>query len=183
MAAAAKSLRRQRCTGGQRKIPTRPNRAAMTVRRSLLSGLLLGVLVLAGCGGGGGGGEERLTKEEWIAQADAICKRAAQEIDALGTPQSLDEVAELAAKASEIGRRELGEIRALQPPEEDEATIEEMLALSDQLIDIGEKIGAAAEEGDLAEVQKLLQEGEPINDQADQLAQDYGLEECGQEGE
>jgi hypothetical protein len=42
-----------------------------------------------------------------------------------------------------------------------------MLDQSEELIDIGERIGEAAEAGDIAEVQKLVQEGEPINDSTD----------------
>ena len=57
-----------------------------------------------------------------------------------------------------------------------------MLDQSEELIDIGKRIGEAAEAGDIAEVQKLVQEGEPINESADRQAREYGLQECGLEG-
>ena len=37
----------------------------------------------------------------------------------------------------------------------------------------------AARDGELGQVQELLDQGQQLNDQADQIAGDYGLEECG----
>ena len=45
------------------------------------------VLVGAGCGGG-----DRLSKAEFQQRANAICAKYQKRIDALGQPQSIDEV-------------------------------------------------------------------------------------------
>ena len=146
-------------------------RAAGAVAALALAG------VAAGCGGGGG--DDRLTKEDYIAQADAICKATNEEIDALGEPETLEEVATLAADAIKLQEDGLAELRALEPPEADEATLNEAYALVEQQVDLGRQIQEAAEAGDMEKIQELLTQGEPIDDQADAIATEYGLTECG----
>ena len=135
-------------------------------------------LAAAGCGAGDGGGD-RLTKEEYIAQADAICKQANEEIDALGEPATLEEIVTLAASAIEIQEESLAELRALKPPEEDEATLNEAYDLVEQQVEVGKQVKAAAEAGDMETIQTLIAENDPLDEQADQIALDYGLTECG----
>ncbi|MCC6224409.1 MAG: hypothetical protein IT201_13085 [Thermoleophilia bacterium] len=146
-------------------------RAAAAVAALALAG------VAAGCGGGGGG--DRLSKEEFIAQADAICKQANADIDALGEPTSLEEIVTLAASAIKIQEESLAELRALKPPEEDEATLNEAYDLVEQQVEVGKKVQAAAEAGDMETIEALIAENEPLDEQADQIALDYGLTECG----
>ncbi len=147
-------------------------RAAAAVAALALAG------VAAGCGGGDGGGD-RLTKDEYIAQADAICKAANEKIDALGEPETMEEIATLAADAIEIQTKSLADLRALKPPEADEAKLNEAYALIDQQVGLGKEILEAAKAGDLEKIQKILAEGKPIDDQAGAIAADYGLKECG----
>jgi predicted nucleic acid-binding Zn-ribbon protein len=136
-----------------------------------------GLLVLAGCGGGGDEAEP-LTKSEWIEQADEICAQADEDIEALGNPTTLDEIGELTDEASGISRDALADLRALQPPEEDQETVDQMLDLVEQQIEIGEQIGEAARSGDEAEVRRLAAEAQPLEDQADELGRRYGLVDC-----
>jgi hypothetical protein len=139
-----------------------------------------GVLLLAACGGDGG---ERLSKAEWIEQADAICARASEDVEALTEPTKLDEIPEFTDTASEISRDALSDLRALQPPEEDQTTVDEMLDLVEQQIEIGEQIGEAAEDGDQDEVQRLADETDPIENEADEKARQYGLNDCGNDSD
>lgn len=139
-----------------------------------------GVLFLAACGGDGG---ERLSKDEWIEQADAICAQADEDVEALTEPTQLDEIPEFTDTASEISRGALSDLRALQPPEEDQATVDEMLDLVKHQIEIGEQIGEAAEDGDQDEVQRLADESDPIESEADEKARQYGLKDCGSDSD
>ncbi len=66
---------------------------------------LAAVALAAGCGGGGDGGGDRLTAEEFVQQADAICADANEQIDALGEPQSMEELATMAAEALSISEQ------------------------------------------------------------------------------
>ena len=95
---------------------------------------------------------------------------------------SLDEVAEFSAKASEIAGTELANLRALGAPEGDEAKIDEMLGLIQREVDAASKLEGAAKAGDANAINEIVAEIDPINARADQLAKDYGLKECGEEG-
>jgi hypothetical protein len=139
-----------------------------------------GLFVLAGCGGDGG---ERLSKDEWIEQADAICAQANEDVEALEEPTALDEIADFTDEASGISREALADLRALRPPEEDQATVDEMLDLVEQQIEIGEQIGEAAADGDQTEVQRLAAEAEPIEAEANEQARAYGLADCGEDSD
>jgi hypothetical protein len=143
-----------------------------------LAALAAAVAVAAGCGAGEEG-DGRLTKEEFIAAADAICKEANAKLDALGTPTTLEQIAKFAGDAITIQEEALADLKALKPPAADEATINEAYALLDQQLELGRQIEAAAKEGDQAKIQELVGEVQPIDSQADQIAQDYGLKECG----
>ena len=65
------------------------------------------VLALAACGGD----DEAYRREKaaWIAGADAICARVNRQIEALGEPLTLQEIAEYAADVQPIAERQLAE--------------------------------------------------------------------------
>ncbi len=88
----------------------------MRIRRAALAVVAIALLA-AGCG------DDRLTKEEYIAQADAICKEGNEKMLALAVPTGLEEVAELAGQAIEIQEQAVADLRALKPPEADEAIL------------------------------------------------------------
>jgi hypothetical protein len=148
----------------------------MRIRVLALAALAVVAALAAGCGGGGG---DRLTKEDYIAKADAICKSANEKLDALPAPESLEDVASLADDAIAIQEDALSQLRDLKPPEADEARLNEAYDLLGQQVEIGRQIAQAAKDGDEAKVQELLGQIDPVNEQADQIAQDYGLAECG----
>lgn len=170
------------------------------MRRRFLA-LLLPTLIalLAGCGGGDDEaqapppsapapaeaatpaetGEVRLTKAQWIEEADAICVQAEDELEALGTPESLADIVALVPRAIEISEKQLGKLRALRPPAADEATLTRALDLLEQQIDVLRRLGEAATAGDGAAVGEIATEGNTLNKEADRIAQAYGLEVCG----
>lgn len=148
----------------------------------LAVGMVIASLAIAGCGGGDddGGGEETLTKVEFIAQGDAICKKAEKQAETeaeefaeengfdleKATDEELEEaIAEVLVPALE---RQSREIDALGAPEGDEEKVEAIIvALED---------GTSKVEDDPSAVL----EGSPLKE-ASQLASDYGFETCGEE--
>jgi hypothetical protein len=138
--------------------------------------LLAATFTIAGCGGGGG---DRLSRAEFISQADAVCEEYEAKLDALGTPQNAEQLADFADKALPIaqdGREELGELR---PPEELQETYDDWLEQGDRAIEIVEDLREAAEDGDTAEIQRIAQEAEAADAEANRLAAQIGFEQCG----
>lgn len=144
---------------------------------------LAAVALAAGCGGGGdGGGDgggERLTAEEFVQQADAICADANEQIDELGEPQSMEELATMAAEAVSISEQSLDALNELVPPEEFQARFDRALELLDQQAALARTLVTAAENGDAEEVQAIADKGEPLDTEADGIAEELGLTECG----
>lgn len=166
----------------------------------LVLGLLLTASLLAACGGGSsdtsdstsasGGGEE-LSKSEWIDQADDVCQEYIEdsegisaEIEALDispkSPQEdLTEASELLRQLDASSKEETDELRGLEPPSADADKIDSMLTKVESTRDLGLQAADALEEGDEAKVEEVLSEGGEINDEAEEIAQDYGMKVCG----
>lgn len=134
-------------------------------------------LLAAACGGGDGGGD-RLTKAEFQSQANAICAKYQDQLDALDTPTSIEEIPDLVDQALAILDKEIDEIAALNPPEELQGDFDKMLAASDKTKAAADDLSAAAKSGDQGAVQKALDEGNAASKEADQLAGNLGLDKC-----
>ena len=142
--------------------------------RLLLAAIAVLVLALAACGGG----DDGRAKAAWIAGADAIFARVDGEIDALGEPDTLVEIAEYAAKVQPIAERQLAELANLEAPKQDRETIQVMLSLVSQGIEKTGQVEAAARKGDAAGTFVLVDEIESLTERANALAREYGLQDC-----
>ncbi len=138
-------------------------------------------LAAAGCGdddeGDTGESGTPLTKEEWIAQADAICEQADQDIDQQvnelfgGQQPSQEEIDQFTEDVLVPSLRDqAADIRALTPPEGEEDEINQLLDDLDSAIDEVESdpslLQASGNEDPFPEV--------------NQEAEDLGLKVCGQ---
>ena len=136
-------------------------------------------VAVAGCGGGDG---ERLSKAEFISQADAVCTKYEARLDALGQPTNVAELRSFADKALPIakdGRKELGQ---LTPPADLQDTYDAWLDQGDEAIDIVERLREAAADGDEAEIQQIARDAQRADAEANRLAEQIGFEQCGEAG-
>lgn len=137
-------------------------------RTSFLLASLL-TLGLVACGG-----EDRLSREEFVEQADAICKEGNEELDRLGdelvaegeqpTEEDLEEFIDQAVANV---RGQLDEIEELSPPEDMEADVEELVDTARGELDDLEEAGPDA-----------FTTGENPFEEANAQAAELGLEEC-----
>lgn len=135
-------------------------------------GLLVG---LAGCGGGGG---DRLSKEDFQQQANAVCKKYDAKIKALGQPTSPADIPEFVEKGIPVIQQGIAELRALRPPEELQADYDRMLDETEKAIPAARKLADAAEKQDAAAVQEAIKAGNDADQASDRLATKLGLSEC-----
>ncbi len=151
------------------------------------------VLALAGCGddkdepaaNASGGAAKPLTKAQFIARADAICRdvKAAQQpytdrIRALSRVDQLERLAPILEGAQEESRKGLQRLRALPAPEEDRATLDGYYAAAQKLLDAGAELAAAAKANDRARGRKVAASAGALSADEQRLADDYGLEDC-----
>lgn len=132
---------------------------------------------LVACGGGG------LAKEEYIARADEICRASDRETEDLEVPRGVTETREFLEEAESITRRTLERLRELEPPEEDEARIEEMLTKVERAVDLLPQLGQALAQQDTqegqADARQIATEIQEASSEAQEIARAYGFKECG----
>lgn len=145
---------------------------------------VVAALALGGCGGGDDttptattvatdtstAAAPALSKEQFIAQADAICAAGDKSLNAAvqslgnGQPSQAD-LQQFSQVAVPALQEEVDAISALPPPSGDEEQITAMLNAVQNGIDEIKSDPAAIE-------------GDPLSE-ASQIAQDYGLQQCG----
>jgi hypothetical protein len=154
-------------------------------RVAILVGLTFG---LAACGGGGG---DEVSREDFIAKADAFCKE--QNAEAKKRNAKLQATATEAHSEAEFFNRAIPqleeglewtrdkqeEFRNIEPPADDRATIDKLHDTIAEEIDQLERVVDAARDRDLEKFASLAEAQQKIDDRADAIAKDYGLKECG----
>lgn len=125
-----------------------------------------------------GGGDDRLSREELQTEVNAICAEINRELEALGEPSSIDEVAEFARRATRLAREGVADLRALEPPEEDERQYDRFLAEGDRVVALSRRLEKAAEEADAEALEQILREARESERRSDRVARDLGFDEC-----
>jgi hypothetical protein len=128
---------------------------------------------------------EALALDEWIEAADEICAEAEEEfsdLDEIPSDPTAEEVAAVLEAGLPIGEDQLEAIEELGLPDEEEELVEEALELLAAGTEQIEEALAAAEDGDIDGAFEILTDAEN-DDRLDEIADDLGLEVCGQEGD
>jgi hypothetical protein len=149
---------------------------------ALLALIALAALAAAGCGGGGGDGGDRLSAAEFRETADAICAEYDQKIQELGEPESLEDLNRFIERAIPIIEEGFNKLDELQPPEELEADWNRAMDINSENLQLTRDLQAAAESGNEARVQEILQQAGQNEEETDRLARELGLQRCGEVG-
>ena len=158
----------------------------MKKRRLVITGLLAigAVLVLSSCGGGGSGGKNRLTKEQFVAKAGALCVSFKQQETAarktagnLANPTSKVLVSYL-EKTTPLYEKRIAGLKKLKPPTSDEATVNKIVALETKEADVAKQLIAALKKNDVAKANTLLTSGNANSTKARSLYTKLGVTEC-----
>ena len=99
----------------------------------------------------------------------------------MGEPENLGDIEGFADRSVEIARDGRDELRELEPPEELDAEFDELLETLDEEIEVVERLGEAAADGDEAEGQEIVEEGTAVSEESDRLAQELGLDDCAED--
>lgn len=123
--------------------------------------------------------QEGLSKEEYIRRADAICEEAEKQTEQIQPPRTPDALAEFVDEAERITGDLLADLRELEPPEEGRETIDSLLARIEDALGFLPELKEAAEERAAGRVRELGEELQQASSEANDLAQEYGLQVCG----
>jgi hypothetical protein len=145
------------------------------------------VIALAGCGDDNNDDDaqteaassaEAIPIAQWIKQADAICQQTDERVGALEQPRDVEDFGRLANEVQALVAAELEQLRELAPPQEIAEDVEEMLSLQELEVDAFDEVEEAASTGDQATLESALEESEQPGNEANQIAESLGLEEC-----
>lgn len=165
-----------------------------TIRHIAIAGTTLAGVSLFGCGDDA----EALTKPELIEQADAICQAANDQIlpifevawaqtDELDFDDPADRdrgfrmYNDALVDVFPIWSDMADDLRALHPPDEDEALIDQLLDDLDSGIDEMQTVLNAAAEGDEEARQRMDSETDDPFADVNRRARQYGMTVCGSE--
>lgn len=144
----------------------------------LLLTALAGSALLAGCGGSDG-----LSKSDYVAKAEALCKKANDDIDALTTPSDLTEIGPFLDKLITTADQTTDELVALDPPSDDKADLDgKFLDPLKKQVEQGRTwaadIKAAATANDQAKIAQLLGNAPTMAEADLGWMKTYGFKEC-----
>jgi hypothetical protein len=137
---------------------------------------VLATIALAGCGGDAGG--ERLTREDYASEADAVCKRYNDQVGELQRPSNIEELAEAADKSLPLLDDAIDELRDLRPPQREEQTAEQWLSQLELLRDDLAEIRDRAKDNDRAGLEAVVPSAEQHNARSNELATQLGMSVC-----
>jgi hypothetical protein len=146
----------------------------LRVRRA--SPLLLAILLVAGCGGSSN--DQRLTRDQYAAKADAICGKYTQKTDALSRPATLSDLADVSDQVLPLLRDARTELDRLRPPQDEEAIANAWLDEFAVIIRDVEQIRDAAKKNDKTAVQAAAQPALQHNQHSNDLATQLGMTVC-----
>jgi hypothetical protein len=163
-------------------------------RMAIGAALVAAMAMLAASCGGGGGSSSALSKEDFISQADAICTNYQQQFtndvqptypsaDPTAAATSDDDVKAFADPFSathDLYSKQLDELRGLTPPEDFQTQYDSVLASLDTSLHAIADAADAAANADRQGVADAFQTGQTASAAANTIAQDYGLQVCGQ---
>jgi hypothetical protein len=147
--------------------------------------VVLAAFLLASCSSSNGGSSNRLTKQELIAQGDAICKTMSDKAATIGpnlaapTQANLPEWADALGQLLPIFQNMGAKLKDLTPPEADQAKWDQIIAGLDQEITALAKAKDAADSGDLTGMTSALMELSTVDAKTTKILADYGFKQCG----
>ena len=142
--------------------------------RALLALVLVAcATVVAACGG-----SSRLSRDDFAAKANGVCRKYNDELRSLPQPRSASEFADFVHKGKSLVKQEIGELRRLKPPSDLQPSFDRMLAAADRGLPILDRMETAARGGDLKKAQDLDQQLSAADQQANATARRLGLATC-----
>ena len=115
----------------------------------------------------------------WAEEADAICSSAQGQIDALPQPSDPISAAAQIGQVAGIVKREIGDLRELEPPEGEAARVERFLAALGRGANALDRLVQAMTNQDEDAVDRYIEEGEVAANEAQREADALGLTVCG----
>ena len=120
-----------------------------------------------------------MSKEDFIEQADDICRDTLEKSEALPDPTDLESTGALFEDVTPLLEEQTRSISGLEAPEEDREVLDDWLNTQRQLADVFRSAAEAATSGDQKAFDAAFNDANLIQTRSDQLASQYGFDVCG----
>ncbi len=150
----------------------------------------VGALAFAGCGGGsststtgasGASGSAPLSQDEFVSQANAVCKEANDQVAALKAPSATSSVQDQIPTLEQniaIGNDLYTKLSAITPPSDLQAKYATYLSEGKGQIALANQVLDAAKANDTAKIQQIAAKANASTARANEEAKALGLTEC-----
>ena len=115
---------------------------------------------------------------EWAKSADKICAKANAEIEKIAEPTSAKTLIAGTEKVLEIGKRQTSDLAKLKRPSGDASAIAKLIGYYEQQAGVVRSLIDAVKREDKAKLQKLVEQGDELDDKADSLVKKLGAKRC-----
>ncbi len=153
-----------------------------TFPRALAPRFLLAVLALIALIALPACGEDEPSKDEVIEQADEICKDAEEDIEEIQDVPA-DELGQAFEEGGERAQEAVDDLKAIEVPDEDKDVWDDFIEESEKQSDYFEEAEQAFEDGDNERVDEIAAESREAEEEAAELAEDYGMDKCAETSE
>lgn len=145
--------------------------------RNVLGTFVVGLaaLLVCGCATGSSTADHRVTKQAYIARADAICARVDRADKDIPTDTPLAEVLRETADAFGSG---VSDLKALDRPAGHDRELDAWFHVLDQEVAAFSRMQHAAETGDRVGLERLFTSSEPLDCKIQRAAQRFGFQDC-----
>ncbi len=149
----------------------------VTGMRHVLGTVCVGVafVLLSGCAAGCSSDDHRVTKQAYIARADAICARVDRANRAIPTDTPLPEVIR---ETTDGLSRGVSDLKALDRPAGHDQELDAWFHDLDQEVAAIARMQPAADAGDQSELGRLFTSAEPLERKIQRAAQRFGFHDC-----
>jgi hypothetical protein len=124
-------------------------------------------------------GATAAAKQSFISKANAICKRVNNVSGGLPANPTLRQIADVLAGVLPAVDQAVADLRALEKPAADAATLDEFVALEAKQTEAARQLEAAARRGDGAATAAFGQQVDTLGNEVNVKADAYGMKECG----
>ena len=135
----------------------------------------LAALLLSGCAAGFLNGDHHVTKQAYIARADAICARVDRANNHIPTDTPL---ADVVRETTDGLSRGVSDLKALDRPAGHDQELDAWFHDLDQEVAAFARMQPAADAGDEAELERLFSSAEPLERKIQRAARRFGFHDC-----
>jgi hypothetical protein len=147
------------------------------VKKQAFRGGLLGILVAAltsACGG-----DEALSKDQYVAELNAMCEDFSEKEREIGDPQTPADLVENGPRIlDEFERAIADKVHTLEAPDEIAPEADRLGEIADQQRDVLAGLINAAKGSDFAKLRELAAKNAALNEQAESIASELGARAC-----